>query len=144
MVLDAVASGNNELTWCHYRKDLFMDNTVLSVDVVAGVAGGLLSLCFNYIPGLREKYGALDDVKKSWIMGLALLVAVGLIILVSCTNLWVLMTCDKVGFVDIIKLFLIALAINQSTYKLSPQVASVKALKAARNTVDYKSAGPVG
>lgn len=121
-----------------------MDNTVLSVDVVAGVAGGLLSLCFNYIPGLREKYGALDDVKKSWIMGLALLVAVGLIILVSCMNLWVLMTCDKVGFVDIIKLFLIALAINQSTYKLSPQVASVKALKAARNTVDYKSAGPVG
>jgi len=97
-----------------------MDNTVLSADLVAALGGGLLSLCFNYIPGLREKYGALDDVKKSWIMGLALLVGVGLIILVSCTNLWGLMTCDKVGFVDIIKLFLIALVTNQSTYKLSP------------------------
>jgi hypothetical protein len=121
-----------------------MDNVALSADVVAGLAGGLLSLCFNYIPGLREKYAALDEVKKSWIMGLALVAGVGLISLVSCTNLWVLMTCDKFGFIDVMKLFAIALVINQSTYKISPQVASVKSIKAVRNTVDYKSAGPVG
>ena len=121
-----------------------MDNVVLTADVVAGVAGGLLSLCFNYIPGLREKYAALDEVKKSWIMGLALVLAVGLILLVSCTNLWVLITCNRLGFLDMIKLFAIALVINQSTYKISPQVASVKSIKALRNTVDYKAVGPVG
>ena len=121
-----------------------MDNSILSVEVLAGLAGTLLSLAFNYIPGLREKYAVLDEVKKSWIMALALLVAVGLIIGISCLNLWVLTPCTKMGILEALILFGIALATNQSTYKLSPEVASVKALKAARNTVDYKSAGPVG
>jgi hypothetical protein len=121
-----------------------MDNSVLSVDVLAGLAGALLSLAFNYIPGLREKYAVLPEIKKSWIMGLSLLVAVGLVIGASCLNLWIMTPCTRMGILDAIKLFGIALVINQSTYKISPQVASVKALKAARNTVDYKMPGPVG
>jgi len=119
-------------------------DTVLSVDVLAGLAGSLLSLAFNYIPGLREKYAVLPELKKSWIMALSLLVAVGLIIGSSCLNLWVLTSCTRVGILDVVKLFGIALVTNQSTYKLSPQVATVKALKAVRDTVDYKAAGPVG
>jgi hypothetical protein len=121
-----------------------MDNSVLSVDVLAGLAGTLLSLAFNYIPGLREKYAGLPEVKKSWIMALALLAAVGLVIGTSCLNLWVLTPCTKIGILDVLKLLGIALVTNQSTYKLSPQVASVKAVKAVRDTVDYKEAGPVG
>ena len=121
-----------------------MDNSVLSVDVLAGLSGTLLSLAFNYIPGLREKYAVLDEVRKSWIMALALLAAVGLIMGASCLNLWVMTPCTKMGVLDALKLLGIALVTNQSTYKISPQVATVKALKAARNSVDYKSAGPVG
>lgn len=74
-----------------------MDNSVLSVDVLAGLAGTLLSLAFNYIPGLREKYAVLDEVKKSWIMALSLLVGVGLIIGASCLNLWVLTPLHQNG-----------------------------------------------
>ena len=121
-----------------------MDNSVLTVDVIAGLAGALLSLAFNYILGLREKYAVMTEIKKSWIMALSLLVGVGLIIGASCLNFWVLTSCTQMGIFDAIKLFGIALVTNQSTYKLSPQVASVKALKATRDTVDYKSAGPVG
>jgi hypothetical protein len=121
-----------------------MDNSVLTVDVLAGLAGTLLSLAFNYIPGLREKYAVLPEIKKSWIMALSLLVATGLVIGASCLDFWVLTPCTKIGIFDVIKLFGIALVTNQSIYKLSPQVASVKALKAVRDTVDYKAAGPVG
>lgn len=126
------------------RKNYAVENIVLSIDVIAGLAGSLLSLAFNYIPGLREKYAVLPEVKKSWIMALSLLVAVGLIIGISCLNIWVLTPCTKMGIFDVLKLLGIALVTNQSIYKISPQVATVKALKATREPVDYKTAGPLG
>jgi hypothetical protein len=104
----------------------------MSADMLSGFGGLLLSLCFNYIPGLRTKYAGLTSEQKSGVMALALILVVGLLAASSCAKLWVMVSCDKVGFMQLASMLGTALVVNQASYKLTPQPDDVKAAKAAR------------
>jgi len=94
----------------------------MTVDVLAALAGTVLSLLFSYVPGLRDNYGALDSVKKSLVM-LALLfgVAVGALAL-SCANIIQAVECTQAGATSLATTFFYAAVANQTAYRLSPQI----------------------
>ena len=116
----------------------------MTADMLSGFGGLLLSLAFNYIPGLRTKYAGLTDVQKSGIMALALVLVVALLAASSCAKLWAMVSCDKVGFMQLASMLGTALVVNQASYKLSPQTADVKAAKLlAAPPVVLSAGGPV-
>lgn len=107
-----------------------MENIVLSPELIASVAGILLSLAFSYIPGLRVKWAAVDPDKQRLIMlGLVVLVAGGIFGL-GCAN-WLIvnLSCDQAGIQKLVGIIIVALIANQSIYAISPLPADVKEAK---------------
>lgn len=77
-----------------------------------------LSLVFDYLPGLAEKFDALDVSKKRIIMvGLSVLAAV-VVFWGQCTG-WVVsnLVCDLKSAVDLIYGIVLAVAINYGFHK---------------------------
>ena len=98
----------------------------MTVEQLGALAGVLLSLTFSYVPGLSDKYGALDKVKKSLVMlGLIFLVACAALAL-SCTQLINVVECTQAGAMALLNTFVAAAIANQTTYLLSPQKAAAK------------------
>lgn len=104
----------------------------ITADVVAGMAGIVLALVLNYIPGLNAKFAAQSSQYKSGIVALCLLGITGLVVASSCANLWVYLTCDKPGFMKAAEIFMSALVTSQGAYKLLPETKGVQEAKAAR------------
>ncbi len=93
----------------------------MTAEQLATIAGVLLSLLFSYVPGLSDKFGALDATKKRLAMaGLILIVAAGALGL-SCANVLTEIECSSAGVLDLVKVFVAALVANQATYLISPQ-----------------------
>jgi hypothetical protein len=88
-------------------------------NLLVSIAGVLLSLGFGYIPGLKEKFGALDGTRKALVMaGLLLAAAVGVFAL-SCWGPFDWATCDEAGAWTLVELFVAALVANQATYQIA-------------------------
>jgi uncharacterized membrane protein YbhN (UPF0104 family) len=88
-------------------------------NLLVSIAGVLLSLGFGYIPGLRDKFGALDGTQKALVMaGLLLAAAVGVFAL-SCWGPYEYATCDEAGAWKLVELFIAALVANQATYQIA-------------------------
>lgn len=91
-----------------------MESSQFNLSVIAGI---VLSLIFEYIPGVAPWYDSLDMRKKQGVMALALLVVSLAIFGLSCANLiQVGITCDWVGAQELLGMFIAALVANQSTY----------------------------
>lgn len=93
--------------------------------LIATVAGALLSLLFAYVPGLKEKFGALEDDQKRLVMlGLLVITALALVG-VTCggfaEDLGLVLTCDRSGFVAVLKAFAAATIANQTAFLISPK-----------------------
>lgn len=88
-------------------------------DILASVSGVLLSLAFSYIPGLHEKFNALETIyKRLVIMGLLLIVAAGLFGM-SCAGIVEFAAgavCDRAGLVELLRALFLAFVANQATY----------------------------
>lgn len=81
------------------------------------LSGSVLSLFFSYIPGLKEWFGLLDGQKKSLITLCALVLTTAGMYAISCTGIYnVGVSCDKIGLVELVKVFFAALVANQGTY----------------------------
>ena len=106
--------------------------SAITIEGLVAFAAVILSAGFTYIPGLREKYAAMADVRKSEIMLGCLALTVVLIAASSCFGLWQFISCDKPSILELVKLFGIAALYNQVTYTIMPAPASVKAAKASR------------
>jgi hypothetical protein len=104
----------------------------ITADLIAAAASILLSLALNYIPGLNTKFAELSSEIKSLIVAISIIVIGILVALSSCGNLWVFISCDKVGLMKIGECILFALVANQGAYKLSPQTKAVKNAKSLR------------
>lgn len=90
---------------------------VVSVQVLAGLAGLILSLSFQYVPRLSDWYGKQDAQTKSLVMLASLIVASVLIYGGSCTGLYPLgIACGWGGVAELIRVFLAALVANQGTF----------------------------
>lgn len=88
-------------------------------NLIASVAGVLLSLGFGYVPGLKERFEALPGTRKALVMaGFLLAAAVGLYLL-SCYGPYKYATCDEAGLWALAELFIAALIANQATYQIA-------------------------
>lgn len=101
----------------------------MSAELLASLAGVVLSLLFSYIPKLSEWFAVLDGVYKRLIMaGLIFIVAAGTFGL-SCAGVINAVTCNQPGAIGLVTAFLAALIANQSTYTISPATKSVQRAK---------------
>lgn len=94
----------------------------MTSDVLASVSGIVLSLVLAYVPGLSERYNALDGAYKRTLMGALLcLTAVG-VYAVSCAGLapqlGVTAECSQSGAVEIVRALIAALIASQGAYLL--------------------------
>lgn len=91
--------------------------TDLSLTVIAGA---LLALLFEYVPGLNSWYDTLDEQRKRLIM-LVLVVLAGLGIFgLSCGNTpWQYVECSVDGFWEVVGAIAVAIAANQGVHRLT-------------------------
>jgi hypothetical protein len=91
----------------------------MTPEIIASVAGLLLSLAFAYFPGLKGQYDTLDSGRKAQVMALALFAVSAGALALSCVGWFSIpITCDKVGVETMVKAFLAALVANQGSYML--------------------------
>lgn len=107
----------------------------MTVDMLAMIAGALLSLGFTYLPKLNVWYAALSVQGKQLLM-LGLLAATSATLVgLSCAGLTELpfvglITCDRPGILKMIELLVLAVIANQGTDRISPEPKSVQRIKA--------------
>ncbi len=93
----------------------------MSSEQLGALAGVILSLLFSYVPGLNEKFAALEATIKRLVMAVLLLVvAVGALGL-SCANIINAVACTQAGALALLDTFIATLVANQATFLLSPQ-----------------------
>jgi len=102
----------------------------LTPELLASIAGIILTLSFTYIPGWRVMYAELSSEKKSLIMlGCLVVVTSALYLLVK---FGVLLPDQPVNGWTFFWMLYLTLTGNQIVYKISPQPNDVKTAKAQR------------
>jgi hypothetical protein len=100
-------------------------------ELIAAVAGVVLSLLFSYVPGLNAKFAALDPVYKRLIMLLLLLITAAGIYGLNCGGvIQTGLACGREGISQIVWYFILSSIANQTSYQLSPPTQGVIAAKA--------------
>jgi len=104
----------------------------MTAELLASIAGIILSLLFSYVPGLAERFAFLAGTAKRAIMaGLLLAVALAAFGL-SCANVLSTVICDQPGALGLVSAFISALIANQGAYLLSPETKSVRQARLQR------------
>jgi Na+/H+ antiporter NhaD/arsenite permease-like protein len=102
-------------------------STVTSALLIAA-AGVLLSVLFEYIPGLSDWYNAKEDSLQRLIMIGCLVVVSGGLYGLSCAGYLqfiapsLSLSCDQQGLIGLLVAFFSALIANQSTFAILPKV----------------------
>jgi len=93
---------------------------------LAALAGALLSLLFEYVPGLSGWYDAKSETTKRLVMlGAIVAVAAGVYGL-SCFNTpWVYVECTTGGLFELLGAVVFAIVGNQTTHKIAKKPAKV-------------------
>jgi len=107
-----------------------MENFVLTPDILASIAGAIISLGFSYIPGLSVKFAALlPEVKRLIMAGIMVAVSIAIFAL-GCNGVLVSgIACEQAGLVQLVTIVLSAIIANQATYSITPQTNAVKSAK---------------
>ena len=88
---------------------------------LSALAGILLSVLFEYVPGLNTWYGKLTDTwQRLMMLGMLIVVALGAFGL-SCGSFISAVSCDKQGIVNLIQAIVAAVVANQATFLISPK-----------------------
>ncbi len=89
----------------------------MTAEIIASIAGILLSLVFSFVPGLKQWYDSQTPQAKSLVMLGALVVVSAGAFGLSCAGWFdVPITCDQAGAEQLVGAFILALMANQSTY----------------------------
>lgn len=88
----------------------------MDIELIALVAGVILSLLFSYVPGLDVKFGSLSGQVKRLVMLGVLVAAVLGIWGAGCAGLWGVCYPWR----DVLRAFIMALIANQGTYLITP------------------------
>ena len=94
-----------------------MDNVNL-----AALAGIIISLVFNYVPGASDWYAKLDNKAKSLWMLAFLLIACLVLFGASCLGYSSEVTCTVDGAKGLLPVFVTAAIANQSTYLITKNI----------------------
>ncbi len=108
----------------------------MSVESLALIAGGLLSLLFSYIPGLNAGFAGLgSEVKRLIMAGLLFLVA-AVIYGLSCAGVGgsfgVSVPCTQEGLLGLVNVFVLAVIANQSAFSITPKIGAVRAVRESK------------
>ena len=116
--------------------------TTLTVEQLVALVGVILSILFNYLPGAADWYaGQTETYKKLFMLLLLVLTTLGFFG-ASCagilTQLYpgLLVSCDKPGLLGLIWVLIQAVIANQATYKISPTLERIQAIKDNRVSVN--------
>jgi len=96
-----------------------MPEVVLGPELLAAMAGVILSLAFSYVPGVKTWYKGLSGEWKRLIMAGLLLVTALVLYGLGCAAVVKGVTCSRDGFAQLVWMFLVALVSNQSTYTIA-------------------------
>lgn len=92
----------------------------VTVELLAGIAAGALSLIFSYFPAVRNWYEPKDGDTKRQIVGAAVLITAAVLYVLACSSLLasfgIGLTCEKASLLSLSKLVYVALSANQVTY----------------------------
>ncbi len=91
-------------------------NTDITLSALAGM---LLSLGMEYIPGIAPRYEALAPVQKRLVMLLLLVVTAGALFGISCADLMAYVECTARGIMELLGMIGVAIGVNQGTYMLT-------------------------
>jgi len=91
----------------------------LNADVLSGMAGMVVSLACSYLPGLSERWDALEGVWKRFIMAMTLVALSGIIAGLSCAGALSGVECSRNGAWAVLSALFSALVVNQSVYALA-------------------------
>lgn len=93
----------------------------MSVEAITATAGVVLAILFEYVPGLKDWYGALkDNYQRLVMLGVLLAVVAGAFGL-SCYGKLAYFECSEAGVWAAIQAFIAALVANQSTHRILPR-----------------------
>jgi len=110
----------------------------LTVDMIAGAAGLVLTFVFAYFPNLNTWYAGKDDAfKKLFMAGVVTLFAVAAFGLGCAGYLTVLfqvtVVCTLESAVGLLRAIVVGLVVNQGVYRILPEAKAVTAAKAMRS-----------
>jgi hypothetical protein len=89
-------------------------------EAVVILAGTILALAFNYIPGADSRWEQLAPVYKRLIMAGLLLLATGGAFGLLCAGIVEsTIACDKGGLLQVIYVYILAIMANQSVYSIT-------------------------
>lgn len=100
--------------------------TQVTPELLASLAGIVLSLLFSYVPALNVWFANKSpEIKRAVMLGLVVVVgaAVGGL---SCAGVISAIPCTQDGWVTLVKTVIAVAIANQSTYAISPQLKVVK------------------
>lgn len=106
----------------------------ITPEVVAGVVGILLSLTLSYVPGLRERWAALDADQQRGIVAALIVGSSVVIFALACTPSlnFPFAVCPAGGAWRLMSIIIAALVANQSAYAVTPLPTSVKEIRIKR------------
>jgi hypothetical protein len=105
----------------------------LSPETLIALCGAIISVIFSRFPWVRTKFAELSNDLKSLIMlGIMAIVTLGVVLLHCNGILNAGITCDQIGFWNVVWLYFVAVASNQTAYLITPQASDVKRAKLAR------------
>lgn len=88
----------------------------MSIELISAIAGIVLSLLFEFVPGFEGWYNKFDSQKKRLFMVGALFVVVAGAYGLSCANLLAFFPCTLAGAWIALQAFIAALVANQSVH----------------------------
>lgn len=86
---------------------------------LSAIAGMLLSLGLEYIPGIAPRYAALDSVQKRLTMLVLLVLTAGALFGLGCAELVVYVACTTKGAFELVGMIAVAIGVNQGTHSLT-------------------------
>ncbi len=106
----------------------------MTSEILIGISGAVLSLLFSYIPGLRFWYAGLVGETKQLIMLGLLVLTTGAVYALSCAGVInVGVACSKEGIIALVKLLILGIVANQSTYLITPKTNDAVIAKQLRD-----------
>jgi phosphoglycerol transferase MdoB-like AlkP superfamily enzyme len=91
----------------------------LSADVLAGLAGMVISLACSYVPGIAPLWGTLDGAWKRLVMAVMLIVVSIVIVVLACAGVLQGVECSRNGVWAVLSALFSALVVNQSVYAIT-------------------------
>jgi hypothetical protein len=101
------------------------------MDLLVYIASLVLTLAFSYFPKLNTWYAAKSTNFKKLFMAGLLLATLLVIFALNCFGLVAAagLVCTKVGFLDVLIVYVVAIAINQGIFNISPVAKAVREIK---------------